>query len=139
MFFEAWVLWGNARFFAFFACGCLGWLLLGWIFGPGGSVFVPPGWILVAPGLHFESFVSVGGEPWAPGARQSEKFETIQKLKRLGNSTGTLFGHILTLLPPKVEPATVLLLSFVSFFSRAFLAAFRSRFPGEIVARPMCV
>ena len=104
--------------------------------------FCPPGWILVAPGLHFESFVSLGGEPEAPEARQSEKFEKVRKLKRLGSSTGSLFGHILTPLPPEIEPASVLLRSFVSFFSRAFLAAFRSRSLGEIVEsrrRPMCV
>ena len=79
--FEIWVLWGDARFFALFASGCLGWLLLGWFLGPGRSAFVHPGWILAAPGLHFESFVSLGGEPEAPGARQSEKFEKVSKLK----------------------------------------------------------
>ena len=116
MFFEIWVLWGDAGFFALFASGCLGWLLLGWILAPAGSVFVSPGWILAARGLHFEAFVSLRGEPEAPAARQSEKFEKVRKLKRLGSSTGSLFGHILTPLPPKVEPASVLLRSFVSVF-----------------------
>ena len=120
MFFEIWVLWGDARFFALFASGCLVWLLLGWILAPAGSVFVPPGWILAAPGLHFESFVSLGGEPEAPAAHQSEMFEKMQKIKRLVSSTGRFFGHTLTPLPPKVEPASVLLRSFVSFFRERF-------------------
>ena len=46
MFFETWVLWGDARFFVLFASGCLGWLLLGWILAPAGTFFAPPGWIL---------------------------------------------------------------------------------------------
>ena len=143
MFFEIWVLWVDAGFFALFASGCLGWLLLGWILGPGGSApFLSPGWIFEAPGLHFEPFVSLGGEPEAPGGRQSEKFEKMRKFKPLGSSNGSLFGHILTPLPPKVEAASVLLRSFGSLSSRAFLVAFRSRFLEEIVEsrrRPMCV
>ena len=50
MFFEIWVPWGDARFFALFASGCLGWLLLGWFLAPAGTVLVPPG-------FRFESFV----------------------------------------------------------------------------------
>ena len=46
------------------------------------------------------------GELEAPGARQNEKFEKVRKSKRLGSSIGSLFGHILTPLPPKVEPAS---------------------------------
>ena len=38
---------------------------------------------MAAPGLHFESFVSLGGEPEAPGVRQSGKFEKVQKLKEM--------------------------------------------------------
>ena len=142
MFFEIWVLWGDAGFFALFASGCLSWLLLGWILAPAGAVFVPPGWILCPPGLHFESFVSLWGEPEAPGALHCEKFQKIQKMKRLGSSIGSLLGHILRPLPPKIEPTSVLLRSFVSLFSRAFLAVFRSGFLEEIVEsrrRPMCV
>ena len=63
IFFEIWVLWGYAGFSALFASGCLGWLLLGWILAPAGSVFGTPGWIWAAAGLHFESFVSLWGEP----------------------------------------------------------------------------
>ena len=74
MFFETRVLWGDAGFFALFASGCLSWLLLGWILAPSGAVFVPPGWILCPLGLHFESFVSLWGEPEAPGARHRKKF-----------------------------------------------------------------
>ena len=135
MFFEIWVLWGDAGFFALFASGCLGWLLLGWILGPAGTV-------LVSPGLHFEVFVSLWGEPWAPGARHCEKLEKVRKMKRLGSSIGSLLGHILRPLPPKIEPMSVLLCFFVSLFSRAFLAVFRSGFLEEIVEsrrRPMCV
>ncbi len=77
MFFETRVLWGDARFFALFASGRLSWLLLGWILVPAGAVFVPPGWILYPLGLHFESFVSLWGEPEAPAARHCEKFEKI--------------------------------------------------------------
>ena len=114
-----------------------------------GNVLVPTGWILVpagtifaTPGLHFESFVSLWGEPEAPGARHCEKFEKVRKMKRLGSSIGSLLGHILRPLPPKIEPTSVLLRSFVSLFSRAFLAVFRSGFLEEIVEsrrRPMCV
>ena len=77
MFFETRVLWGGAGFFALFACGCLSWLLLGWIWASAGADFVPPGWILCPPGLHFESFVSLWGEPEAPGARHRKKFEKV--------------------------------------------------------------
>ena len=68
MFFEIWVLWGDARFFALFVSGRLGWLLLGWCLAPAGNVFVPDGVDFGAPRLHFESFVSLWGKPWAPGA-----------------------------------------------------------------------
>ena len=149
MFFEIWVLWGDARFFVLFASGCLGWLLLGWILPPAGTVFDPPAWILapagivfVPPELHFESFVSLWGEPAAPGARHCDFFEKPRKMKRLGSSIGSLLGHILRPLPFKVEPTSVLMRSFVSVFSRVFLAAFRSGFLEEIVEsgrRPMCV
>ena len=105
MFFEIWVLWGDAGFFALFASGCLGWLLLGWILAPAGTVFV-------SPGLHFESFVKPGG----PEARHSEKFEKVKKMKRLGTSIGSLLEHILRPLPPEVESVSVLLRSFVSLF-----------------------
>ena len=110
------MLWGDAGFFALFASGRLSWLLLGWILAPAGTVFVPPGWILCPPGLHFESFVSLWGEPEAPGAVHYETFKKILKMKRLGNSIGSLLGHILRPLPPKVQPANVVLRFFVSFF-----------------------
>ena len=142
MFFAIWVPWGDAGFFALFASGRLSWLLLCWIWAPAGAVFVPPGWILCPLGLHFESFVSFGGEPEAPGACQSEKIEKERKSKRLGSLIGSLFGHILTPLPPKVEPASELLRSFVSLFSKAFFAAFRPGFLEEVVEsrrRRMCV
>ena len=135
MFFETWVLWGDAGFFALFASGCLGWLLLGWILGPAGTVLAPPG-------LHFEVFLSLWGETEAPAATHNEKLEKIRKNKRLGSSIGSLLGHILRPLPPKIEPTSVLLCSFVSIFSRVFLAVFRSGFLEEIVEsgrRPMCV
>ena len=70
MFFEIWVLWGDARFFALFASGCLGWLLLGWILGAAGTV-------LVLPGLHFELFLSLWGELETPGATHNKKLEKI--------------------------------------------------------------
>ena len=63
-------------------------------------------------------------------------------MKRLGSLIGSLLGHILRPLPPKIKPASVLLRSFVSLFSSAFLAVFRSWFLEEIVEsrrRPMCV
>ena len=51
---------GRCKLFELFASGCLG----AWLdFGSCGTVFVPPGWILCGPGLHFESFVSLWGEP----------------------------------------------------------------------------
>ncbi len=142
MFCEIWVLWGDAGFFALFAPGGLSWLLLGWIWVPAGAVFVPPGWILCPSGLHFESLVSLWGEPGAPGARHCERFEKIRKMKRLGSSIGSLLGHILRPLPPKIEPTSVLLRSFVILFSKAFLAVFRRAFLDEIVEsrrRPVCV
>ena len=117
-------------------------MLLGWILAPSGTAFVCPGWILCPPGLHFESFVSLWGEPWAPGARHCEKLEKVRKMKRLGSSIGSLLGHILRPLPPKIDPTSVLLRSYVIFFSREFLAVFRSGFLKEIVEsrrRPMCV
>ena len=94
MFFEIWELWGDAGFFALFASGRLSWLLLGWILAPAGTVFVPPGWILCTPGLHFESFVSLWGEPEAPGAHPLQFFEKVRKVKRLGSSIGSLLAHI---------------------------------------------
>tara|TARA_B110000902_G_C14033756_1_gene485131 strand:- start:153 stop:644 length:492 start_codon:yes stop_codon:yes gene_type:complete len=142
MFFAIWVPWGDAGFFALFASGRLSWLLLCWIWAPAGAVFVPPGWILCPLGLHFESFVSLWCEPEAPGARHREKFEKISKMKRLGSLIGSFLGHILSPLPPKIEPTSVLLRSFVSLFSRAFLAVFRRGFLDEIVEsrrRPVCV
>ena len=122
--------------------GCLSWLLLGWTLASAGAVFVPPGWILCHPGLHFESFVSLWGEPEAPGAVRYETFKKVRKTNRLGSSIGSLLGHILRPLPPKIEPASVLLRSFVSLFSRAFFAVLRNGFLEEIVEsrrRPMCV
>ena len=110
--------------------------------GSSGAVFVPPGWILCPLGLHFESFESLWCEPEAPGARHREKFEKISKMKRLGSLIGSFLGHILSPLPPKIEPTSVLLRWFVSLFSRAFLAVFRSGFLDEIVEsrrRPVCV
>ena len=91
MFFETRVLWGDARFFALFASGRLSWLLLGWILAPAGAVYVPPGWILCPLGLHFESFVSLWGEPEAPGARHRKKIEKVRKMKRLGSSIGSFW------------------------------------------------
>ena len=86
MFFETWVLWGHAGFFALFASGRLSCSLLGLIFAFAVIVFVPPGWILAPagivlgfPGLHFEAFVSLFGELEAPGARQSDKFQNFMK------------------------------------------------------------
>ena len=55
MFFETWVLWGDAGFSALFASGRLGWLLLGWILALAGTVFVPPGWILALARIVFAS------------------------------------------------------------------------------------
>ena len=86
--------------------------------------------------------MSLCGEPEALEAHVAKSLKKVRKLKRLGNSLGSLLGHILKPLPHKVEPTSVLLHSFVSPFSRAFLAAFRSRFLEEIVEsgrRPMCV
>ena len=133
---------GRCRFFALFASGWLGWLLLGWIWAPAGPAFVPAGWILAFPGLHFESFVALWGELEAPGARHGEQIGKIRKNQQLGSSIGRLLGHILKLLPPEIEPTSILLCYFVRFFSKAFLAVFRSGFLEEIVEsrrRPMCV
>ena len=142
MFFETRFLWGDARFFALIASGCLSWLLLGWILAPAGAVFVSPRWILWPPGLHFESFVSLWGEPEAPGAEHYETFKNVRKTNRLGSSIGSLLGHILRPLPPKIEWASVLLRSFVNLFSKPFFAVLRGGFLEEIVEsrrRPMCV
>ena len=112
------------------------------ILAPARAVYVPPGWILCPLGLHFESFVPLWCEPEAPGARHRKKFEKIRKMRRLGSSIGSLLGHLLSPLPPKIEPTSVLLRSFVSLFSKAFLAVFRSGFLEEVVEsrrRPMCV
>ena len=86
--------------------------------------------------------MSLGGEPEAPGARQSEKFQQMLNIKRLESLIGSFFRHILIPLPPKVEPASDLVRSFLSFFSRVFLAMLRSQFLEETVEsgrRPMCV
>ena len=91
MFFETRVLWGDARFFALFASGCLGWLLLGWILAAAGSVFVRPGWILTTPGLHFESFVSLWGEPEALEAQVGNSFKKYEKLNDLGAHLGAFW------------------------------------------------
>ena len=109
-------------------------LVAAWLdFGSCRGRFCPPEVDFVSPGLHFESFVSLWGEPEAPGGRHCEKFEKVQKMKRLGISIGSLLGHILRPLPPQIEPTSDLLRSFVSLFSRAFLAVFRSAFLEEIV------
>ena len=86
MFFEIWVLWGDAGFFVLFASGCQGWLLIVWILALAGTVLVPPGWILapagivfVPRGLHFESLVSLWDEAEAQGARHSDKIEKVRK------------------------------------------------------------
>ena len=50
MFFETWVLWGDAWFFTLFAFGHLSLLLLGWTFALADSVVVPAGWILATRG-----------------------------------------------------------------------------------------
>ena len=92
MFFETRVLWGDAGFFALFASGCLSWLLLGWILTPAGAVSVPPGWILCPPGLHFESFVSLWGEPEAPGALHNEKLKKVRKKKTTWELNWKPFG-----------------------------------------------
>ena len=109
-------------------------LVAAWLdFGSFRDRFCVPGVDLCPPGLHFESFVSLWGEPAAPGARHCDFFEKLRKMKRLGSSIGSLLGHILRPLPPKIEPTSVLLRSYVSFFSREFLAVFRSGFLEEIV------
>jgi len=141
-FFEIWMLWGDSKFFALFASERLSCLLLGWIWAPAWGFFVSPGLILCPPGLPFDSFVSFWSEPGAPGARHCEKFEKVWKINRLGIALGSLLGHILRPRPPKIEPTSVSLRSFVSLFSRVFLAVFRSWFLEEIVEsgrRPMCV
>ena len=66
--------------------------------------------------LHFESFVAPWGEPGPPEAPQRQKSKNTQKMKRLGSSIGSLLGHILRALRPKVEPSSVLLRSFGSLF-----------------------
>ena len=116
VFFETWVLWGDARFFALFASGRLGWLLLGWILAPVCALFVLPGLVLCSPVPHFESFVSLRGGPHAPGVRHRKKFETVRKTKRHGSSIGSILRHILRPLPPKIESTGVLVRSFVSLF-----------------------
>ena len=135
MFFEIWVLWGDARSFALFASGCLGWLLLGCILALAGTVFV-------SPGLHFESFVSLWGDPETQRVRHIEKLSKNTKLETTWELNWELFGTPFETVASEVESASVLLHSFVSLFSRVFLAAFRSRFSEEIVEsrrRPMCV
>ena len=110
-------------------------------FGSCRGRFCSPGVDFVSLGLHFESFVSLWGEPEVPGARHRKKIDQGTKIKRLGSSIGSLLGHILRPLPPKIEPASVLLRSFVSLFSRAFFAVLRDGFLEEIVEcrrRPMC-
>ena len=85
MFFEIWVLWGLAVFFALFASGCLGWLLLGWILVPAGTVFV-------SPGLHFESFVSLWGDPETQRVRHIEKVSKNMKIETTWELNLELFG-----------------------------------------------
>ena len=71
----------------------------------------------------------------------AKKIESVTN-EQLGSSIGSVLRHILRPLPYKVEPTSVLSRSFVSLFSRAFLAAFRSMFVEEIVesiGRPMCI
>ena len=53
MFFEIWVLWEDAGFFALFASGRLSWLLLGWILASARGRFCPPGMDFVSPGATF--------------------------------------------------------------------------------------
>ena len=53
IFFEIWVLWGDARFFAIFASGCLSWLLLGWELVSCRECFCPPGVDFGVPGATF--------------------------------------------------------------------------------------
>ena len=92
------MLWGGAGFFAIFASGCLGWLLIGRISVFTGTVLVPSGWILGpagtvfgSPGLHSESVVSLWGEPATPGARQIDKLEKVEKRHDLGCQLGVFW------------------------------------------------
>ena len=79
-------------------------LVAAWLdFGSCRGRFCPPGVDFVSPGLHFESFVSLWGEPEAPGALHYEKFEKVQKMKRLRSSIGSPLGHNLRPLPSKIE------------------------------------
>ena len=91
MFFEIWVLWGDAEFFALFASGRLSWLLLGWIWAPVGLVFVPTGWILRPPGLHFDPSCRSGVSlrPQEPVIAKSLK--TCEKLNDLGAQLGAFW------------------------------------------------
>ena len=59
--------------------GCVGWLLLGWILAPADDFFVTPGWFWASPGLDFEFFVSLWGDPEAPGARHHETNAKVRK------------------------------------------------------------
>ena len=65
---------------------------------------------------HFEFFVSLWGEPETQGVRHSEKLKNIGKVKRLGSSIVSFWGHILRRLPLEVESATVFSRFFVSLF-----------------------
>ena len=78
------VLWGDEGFFALFASGCLGWLLLGWILASAGIVFV-------SPGLHFEICVSLRGEPETQGVRHSKKLSNL-KIEKTWELDWELFG-----------------------------------------------
>ena len=100
------MLWGHAGFFALFASGRLGWLLLGWILAPAETVFVLPGWILALAGTAFapRGYILRPSCRSGPNLKPQEpvltkSFENLPKMKRLGSSTGSLFGHILTPLP----------------------------------------
>ena len=106
--------------------------------GPWGSSLASLGAILATLGLDFDVFLALWGEPGPPAAPHSQKLEKVAKMERLGGPIGSLLGHIFGPFPPKVEPATVLSSYFVSLFSKAFLAAFRSGFLKEIVESRRC-
>ena len=149
MFFEIWVLWGDAGFFALcvwvpwgdagfalFASGCLRWLLLGgWFWLLQGPFWCPRDYIL--------SPLCRSGVTLRPEESViSKSCQKIRKSRRLVSSIGSFLGHILRRLPPKVESTSVLLHSFVGLFSGVVFAAFRSGLSEESVEsrrRPMCV
>ena len=117
-----------------------GWCLAGFLLlqGP----FLSPGVNFVYPGATFWVLRVALGSAWGPRSPSLRFFLRVRKMKRLGSLIESVLGHILKPLPPKIERASVLLRSFVSFFSNAFLAVFRSDFLEAIVEsrrRPMCV